>query len=71
MSKRTLRLDVRPRLKRLGRSAAWLSRESGVSLSTLRRHWRGKRKGFEYDTLDKLCSSLDCQPSDILIEVKR
>jgi DNA-binding Xre family transcriptional regulator len=62
---------VRPRLALLGKSAAWLSRESGVSVSTLRRHWGGGRKGFEFETLDKLCGALGCQPGDILLEVKQ
>lgn len=27
----------------------------------------GKVKGIRFDTLEKICGALDCQPSDILI----
>lgn len=64
----TLRLDVRPRLKQLGRTEEWLSEESGVTLRTIRDHYRGMRRAFKWPTLDRLCRALACQPAALLFQ---
>ena len=28
----------------------------------------GKVRGIRFDTLDKICEALDCQPGDILVQ---
>jgi len=36
---------------------------SNVSISLLK---NGKAKGIRFDTLEKICKALECQPGDIL-----
>ena len=36
---------------------------SNVSISLLK---NGKAKGIRFDTLEKICEALECQPGDIL-----
>lgn len=43
-----------------------LSRQVGITLSNLSILKNEKAKGIRFDTLDKICKALDCQPGDIL-----
>lgn len=43
-----------------------LSRQVGITLSNLSILKNEKAKGIRFDTLDKICIALDCQPGDIL-----
>jgi len=60
-----------PRLDKLlakeKRSFYWLALETGVSHTTLWRLKKGKAVGINFDTLEKICRALSCQPGDILI----
>ncbi len=49
-----------------GRTFYWLAKETGISHSTLWRLKKGKALGINFDTLEKLCEALDCQPGDVL-----
>lgn len=56
-------------LKEKGRSAYWLSQETGIlqnRLSVMRR----KAKGIQWDTLDKICKALECSPGDLIVMVE-
>ncbi|HSE22681.1 MAG TPA: helix-turn-helix transcriptional regulator [Pyrinomonadaceae bacterium] len=53
-------------LQKHGRTFYWLAKETGVSHTTLWRLKKRKALGINFDTLEKLCSALDCQPGDIL-----
>ena len=59
-----------PRLDRLlakeKRSFYWLAKETGVSHTTLWRLKKGKAVGINFETLEKICRALRCQPGDIL-----
>ena len=59
-----------PRLDKLlakeGRSFYWLSKETGISHTTLWRLRKGKAVGINFETLEKICGALRCQPGDIL-----
>lgn len=48
------------------RSFYWLSKETGISHTTLWRLKKGKALGINFETLEKLCVALECQPGDIL-----
>lgn len=43
-----------------------LSKESGISHTTLWRLKKGKALGINFVTLEKLCSILKCKPGDLL-----
>lgn len=59
-----------PRLDKLlakeKRTFYWLAKETGVSHTTLWRLKKGKAVGINFDTLEKICRALRCQPGDIL-----
>jgi putative transcriptional regulator len=43
-----------------------LSKETGISHTTLWRLKKGKALGINFDTLEKICRGLNCQPGDVL-----
>lgn len=48
------------------RSFYWLAKETGVSHTTLWRLKKGKALGINFDTLEKICRGLNCQPGDVM-----
>ena len=53
-------------LENRGRSFYWLSKETGISHTTLWRLKKGKALGINFETLEKMCDALQCQPGDVL-----
>ena len=53
-------------LKNRGRSFYWLANEAGISHTTLWRLKKGKALGINFETLEKMCEALKCQPGDLL-----
>ena len=49
-----------------GRSFYWLAKETGISHTTLWRLKKGKALGINFETLEKICRGLNCQPGDVL-----
>lgn len=49
-----------------GRTFYWLSKETGISHSTLWRLKKGKSVGINFATLEGICRRLTCQPGDVL-----
>jgi putative transcriptional regulator len=49
-----------------GRSFYWLAKETGISHTTLWRLKKGKALGINFETLEKICLRLNCQPGDVL-----
>lgn len=49
-----------------GRSFYWLAKETGISHTTLWRLKKGKALGINFETLEKMCEALKCQPGDLL-----
>ena len=49
------------------RSFYWLAKETGISHTTLWRLKKGKALGINFDTLEKICDALGCQPGDVLM----
>ncbi|HZI17010.1 MAG TPA: helix-turn-helix transcriptional regulator [Pyrinomonadaceae bacterium] len=54
-------------LEEQGRSFYWLAKETGISHTTLWRLKKGKALGINFDTLEKVCLGLNCQPGDVLM----
>ena len=65
-----MRIVIEVRLDELleehGRSFYWLAKETGISHTTLWRLKKGKALGINFDTLEKVCAGLNCQPGDVL-----
>lgn len=53
-------------LAELGRSFYWLAKETGISHTTLWRLKKGKALGINFETLEKICHRLDCEPGAVL-----
>ncbi len=53
-------------LEEQGRSFYWLAKETGISHTTLWRLKKGKALGINFETLEKICGGLNCQPGDVL-----
>ena len=60
----TIRIDKL--LAEHGRSFYWLAKETGISHTTLWRLKKGHALGINFDTLEKICRQLNCQPGDLL-----
>jgi putative transcriptional regulator len=56
-------------LAREKRSFYWLAKQTGLSHTTLWRLKKGKAVGINFETLDKICRALRCQPGDVLFFV--
>jgi len=54
-----------------GRSFYWLAKETGISHTTLWRLKKGKALGINFETLEKMCDALQCQPGDVLSRSNR
>ena len=59
-----VRLDVMLALRK--RKAKELSAAIGISEQNISLLRQGKVKGIRFETLDKICEFLDCEPGDIL-----
>ena len=53
-------------LEERGRSFYWLSKNTGISYTTLWRLKKGNALGINFATLLKICAALECEPGDIL-----
>ena len=60
----TVRIDGL--LEEKGRSFYWLSKQTGISHTTLWRLKKGKALGINFVTLEKICEALECVPGDVL-----
>ena len=58
-------------LESRGRSFYWLAKKTGISHSTLWRLKKGKALGINFETLEKMCEALKCQPGDVLSNTNR
>jgi len=61
-----IRIRINELLKDHERSFYWLAKETGISHTTLWRLKKGKAQGITFDTLEKISSTLKCQPGDVL-----
>src|ERR1044072_926146 len=66
----SLQIMIVPRLDKLlakeKRTFYWLAKETGISHTTLWRLKKGKAVGINFETLEKICRALRCQPGDVL-----
>ena len=53
-------------LEAQGHTFYWLAKETGISHTTLWRFKKGKALGINFETLEKMCMVLRCQPGDLL-----
>ena len=61
-----IRIRIDELLKEHERSFYWLAKETGVSHTTLWRLKKDKARGITFNTLERVCKALSCQPGDVL-----
>ena len=61
-----IKIQIDELLKQGDRSFYWLAKETGVSHTTLWRLKKGRAQGITFDTLQKICQALKCQPGDVM-----
>ena len=61
-----IKVQIDEVLKEHERSFYWLSKQTGISHTTLWRLKKGKALGINFATLEKICQALECEPGDIL-----
>jgi putative transcriptional regulator len=59
-------VEIDQLLKERKRSFYWLAKETGVSHTTLWRLKKDKAQGITFNTLERICETLKCQPGDVL-----
>lgn len=59
-----VRLDVQLSLNKM--KSRELAKRIGITEQNLSLLKSGKVKGVRFETLEKICAALDCQPGDIL-----
>ena len=61
-----IRVQIDQLLKERSRSFYWLAKATGVSHTTLWRLKKDKAQGITFNTLEKICQALKCQPGEVL-----
>lgn len=61
-----IKLNIKEIRKSKGLSQEQLSRNLDMSLNHVQLIENKKTKGIPYETLEKICSVLDCEPGDLL-----
>jgi len=61
-----IKIRVDQLLAQHGRTFYWLAKETGISHTTLWRLKKDKALGINFETLEKICDALKCQPGDVL-----
>jgi len=61
-----IRVQIDELLREQSRSFYWLAKETGVSHTTLWRLKKDKAQGITFNTLEKICQTLNCHPGDVL-----
>ncbi len=64
-------IHINQLLKQQGRTFYWLAKDTGISHTTLWRLKKDKALGINFETLEKLCLALKCQPGDVLSLMNR
>lgn len=59
-------------LKKCNRTFYWLVKETSISHTTVMAiKERQGSLGINFDTLEKICRALECQPGDVLLRVNQ
>ena len=62
----SIRVNLDVMLARRKMSVTELSNKIGITMANISILKNGKAKAIRVDTLDKICTALNCQPGDIL-----
>ena len=60
------KLKVKEVLEKQNKTAYWLSKQTGISPNNIGKICNGETLNIRFDTLEKICKSLNCTPNDII-----
>ena len=66
-----IQIHIDELLQNRGLSFYRVAKDTGISHTTLWRLKKGKALGINFETLEKLCQTLKCQPGDVLSHTNR
>jgi putative transcriptional regulator len=61
-----LKIKIDKVLEEKGRTKYWLIKEKELNFHTVTNLVKNKTTGIQFDTLEKICKTLDCTPNDII-----
>lgn len=59
------KLNVKNILDSKGKTQYWLAKETGISANNINKIYNSETVNIRLDTINKLCSALECQPGDL------
>ncbi len=59
-------VHIKEVLEKRRRTFYWLSKQTGISHTTLWRLKKGKALGINFSTLERICQALECELGDII-----
>lgn len=62
-----LSLRVNEILQEKNKTPYWLSKQTGISPNNIGKICNGETTNIRFDTIEKICKSLDCTPNDIIV----
>ena len=65
-----IKLRLTEMLEKQGRTAYWLSKETGIRYASIWQMSKGETERLRIETLDRICEALECQPGDLLVRVE-
>lgn len=60
-------LNIKNVLEKTGNTQYWLSKQTGIDAHNIKNLCEGNPKSINLSTIDKICTTLNCTPNDILI----
>lgn len=62
-----LKLQIDKLLKNKDKTPYWLSKQTGISPNNIAKMCNGETSTIRFDTIEKICKSLDCSINDLFI----
>jgi len=64
-----IKVRIAELLEKRGKTQYWLAKETKITPLTISKLLKGKTKGIDFATLDRICEALNCQPNDVITHV--
>lgn len=61
-----INIEIDSILKKQGKSRYWLVKETGIYYPNIKGLCENTTTAIKFESLEKICKALDCEPGDIL-----
>lgn len=61
-----MKIILNETLEKMGKSQYWLAKETGIAASTINKLCNNKTTRLDFNTLEQICNTLNCELSDII-----